>query len=77
MYAVFFPVGNSQGYDRHYFDDFTDDKVIAEMLREVEGVKAYNLESTNRSKEVGLWDLQEDYNDELLDGRYWLIILNL
>lgn len=47
MYAVFYPVGNAQGYDRHYFDDFTDDKVVAEMLREVEGVKAYNLESTN------------------------------
>lgn len=77
MYAVFYPVDNAQGYDRHYFDDFTDDKVVAEMLREVEGVKVYNLESTNRSKDVCLWDLEEDYNDEELDGGYWLKILNL
>lgn len=76
-YAVFYPVGNKQGYDRHYFDNFTDDKIVADMLREVEGVKAYNLESTNRSKEVGLFDLEEDYNDEELDGGYWLKILNL
>lgn len=47
------------------------------MLREVDGIKVYNLESTNRSKEVGLFDLEEDYNDEMLDGGYWLKILNI
>ena len=76
-YAVFYPVGNKQGYDRHYFDNFTDDKIIAEMLCEVDGIKAYNLESTLRGKEVGLFDLEEDYNDEELDGGYWLKILDL
>ena len=76
-YAVFYPVNNNKGYERHSFDNFTDDKVAAEMLSEVEGIKVYNLESTNRSKEVGLFDLEEDYNDEELDGGYWLKILNL
>lgn len=76
-YAFFYPVGNKKGYDRHSFDDITDDKIVAEMLREIEGIKVYNLESTNRSKEVGLFDLEEDYNDEELDGGYWLKILNL
>ena len=76
-YAVFYPVDNNKGYERHTFDDITDDNIIAEMLREVEGIKVYNLESTNRSKEVGLFDLEDDYNDEELDGGYWLKILNL
>ena len=76
-YAVFYPLDNNKDYGRHSFDDITDDKVIAEMLRDVEGIKVYNLESTNRSKEVGLFDLEDDYNDEELDGGYWLKILNL
>lgn len=76
-YAVFYPVGNNKGYDRDSFNNVFDDKIVAEMLSEVEGIKVYNLESTNRSKEVGLFDLEEDYNDEMLDGGYWLKILNI
>lgn len=76
-YAVFYPVNNNKGYDRHTFDYYTDDKIIAEMLREVDNLKVYNLDCTNRSKEVCLYDLVEDYNDEELDGGYWMIVLNL
>lgn len=76
-YAVFYPVNNNKGYDRHTFDNYTDDKIIAEMLREVDNLKVYNLDCTNRSKEVCLYDLVEDYNDEELDGGYWMIVLNL
>ena len=76
-YAVFYPLDNNKDYNRRSFDDITDDKIIAEMLRDVEGIKVYNLESTNRSKEVGLFDLEEDYNNDELDGGYWLKILNL
>lgn len=76
-YAVFYPVNNNKGYDRHTFDNYTDDKIIAEMLREVDNLKVYNLDCTNRSKEVCLYDLIEDYNDEELDGGYWMIVLNL
>lgn len=76
-YAVFYPVNNNKGYERHTFDNYTDDKIIAEMLREVDNLKVYNLDCTNRSKEVCLYDLVEDYNDEELDGGYWMIILNL
>lgn len=77
LYAIFYPVNNNKGYDRHSFDLYTDDKIIAQMLSEVEGVKAYNLESRNRSKEVGLFDLEEDYNNEELDGGYWMKIVNI
>ena len=76
-YAVFYPVNNNKKYERHSFESFTEDKIIAQMLGEVDGIKVYNLESTNRGKEVGLFDLEEDYNDEELDGGYWLKILNL
>jgi hypothetical protein len=76
-YAVFYPVNNNKGYDRHTFDNYTNDKIIAEMLREVDNLKVYNLDCTNRSKEVCLYDLVEDYNDEELDGGYWMITLNL
>lgn len=77
LYAIFYPVDNNKGYDRHSFDLYTDDKIISQMLSEVEGVKAYNLESRNRSKEVGLFDLEEDYNNEELDGGYWMKIVNI
>jgi hypothetical protein len=77
MYAFFYPVDNNMGYDRHEFDSYTDSKTIAEMLSKVDGLKVYNLESTNRSKEIGLYDLMEDYNDEELDGGYWMIVLDL
>ena len=76
-YAVFYPVNNNKGYDRHTFDNYTDDKIVAEMLREVDNLKVYNLDSTNRAKEVCLYDLVEDYNDEELDGGYWMMVLNL
>lgn len=76
-YAVFYPVNNNKGYDRHTFDNYSDDMIIAEMLREVDNLKVYNLDCTNRSKEVCLYDLVEDYNDEELNGGYWMIILNL
>ena len=76
-YAVFYPVNNNKGYGRHTFDNYTDDKIVAEMLREVDNLKVYNLDSTNRAKEVCLYDLVEDYNDEELDGGYWMMVLNL
>lgn len=76
-YAVFYPVNNNKEYDRHTFDTYTDDKIIAEMLREVDGIKVYNLECNNRAKDVCLYDLVEDYNNEELDGGYWMIVLNL
>lgn len=70
MYAFFYPVDNNMGYDRHEFDSYTDSKTIAEMLSKVDGLKVYNLESD-------LYDLMEDYNDEELDGGYWMIVLDL
>lgn len=76
-YAVFYPVNNNKEYDRHTFDTYTDDKIIAEMLREVDGIKVYNLECNNRAEDVCLYDLVEDYNNEELDGGYWMIVLNL
>lgn len=70
MYAFFYPVDNNMGYDRHEFDSYTDSKTIAEMLSKVDGLKVYNLE-------CDLYDLMEDYNDEELDGGYWMIVLDL
>lgn len=70
-YAIFYPVGNKEGYDRHYFDDIPDSDT-AEMLSKVDGVHIYNLE-----RSTCLYDLEDDYNDELLDGGYWLRIVDL
>lgn len=76
-YAIFYPVDNKEGYDRHYFD-YMSDSDTAEMLGKVDGVRIYNLElNTYCSKELCLCDLQEDYNDELLDGGYWMRIVDL
>lgn len=76
-YAIFYPVDNKEGYDRHYFDYRLDADTIY-TLAKVDGVRIYNLElSTYSSRELGIYDLQKDYNDELLDGGYWMRIVDL
>ena len=41
-YAIFYPVGNKEGYDRHYFDYMSDSDTY-EMLSKVDGVRIFNL----------------------------------
>lgn len=74
MMLAFYKVGNSKNYDRHTFDVFCDrPQVIKEMLSELsdDELRIYDLDNKFDS---GF--LQENYNDEILDGGWWCIIIN-
>lgn len=76
MTLAFFKVDNSLEYDRHTFDDICmQPSKVREMLDKLaeEGneVRYYDL---NVKEQV--WDFQEDYNDEILDGGWWCVTIN-
>ena len=73
MLLAFFKVDNSKGYERHTFDVFCDrPQVIKEMLSELsdDELRIYDLDN-----EFEYDYLQEDYNDEILDGGWWCVVI--
>ena len=76
MTLAFYKVDNSQNYGRHSFDDTYDNKEkILEKLRLLKEDEWRTYCVRYSSREVGIYDLMEDYNDELLDGGWWCIII--
>lgn len=73
MTLAFYKVDNSQDYGRHTFDSIYDNpEKIKEMLSKLsdEELRMYDMDS-KYDKE----DFEDDYNDEVLDGGWWLWIL--
>lgn len=71
MILAFYKVNNSQDYDRHTFDMWCDrPQVIKEMLSKLsdDELRIYDLDN-----EFDYDYLQEDYNDEILDGGWWCV----
>lgn len=79
MTLAFYKVNNSQDYDRHTFDDIYDKpEEIVLMLKKLKDdeVVFYDLSTTSTSlmwKTLG--DFIEDYNDEMLDGGWWTVLI--
>ncbi len=73
MLLVFYRVGNSLELDRHSFD-FWQPESIWEKLQELpeDEIRVYNC-----SDNMSLLEFQEEYNDEILDGGWWSILLNV
>lgn len=76
MTLAFYKVDNSKNYERHTFDDICmQPSKVRQMLNKLEDkgdeVRYYDL---NVKEQV--WDFQEDYNDEILDGGWWCITIN-
>ena len=66
-------------YDRHSFDDLTDEEAYELLLALSEDeCKMYNLSTYKGTGPVyDLADFESDYNDELLDGGWWMKVLCL
>lgn len=79
MYLAFYSVDNSKGYERHTFDNLTAKETLAK-LQELEGDEwhLYDLSTDSyNTRTLSLADLQEDYNDEELDGGFWCVVIDL
>lgn len=76
---AFYRVDNSLGYDRNEFDAVYDKPdEIMRMLRLLpeEEWRYYDLSKANGNDMVmDAEDLVNDYNDELLDGGWWSVLL--
>jgi len=73
MTLVFYKVNNSQDYDPFTFDDIYDkpDK-IKKMLEKLSDEELRMYDMDNKYDKVAF---EDDYNDEVLDGGWWLWIL--
>lgn len=73
MTLAFYKVDNSQDYDRHTFDYIYDkpDK-IKKMLEKLSDEELRMYDMDNKYDKVAF---EDDYNDEVLDGGWWLWIL--
>ena len=74
MTLAFYKVDNSKKYERHTFDMWCDrPQVIKEMLSELsdDELRIYDLDNKFDSDY-----LQDDYNDEILDGGWWCVVIN-
>jgi hypothetical protein len=74
MTLAFYKVDNSKNYERHTFDVFYDrPQVIKEMLSELsdEELHCYDMDN-NVDRSI----FEDDYNDEVLDGGWWCVVIN-
>ena len=75
------PRGGKCGVWLRIVTRFDERSEILKAERERESAAAAQaIDSYNRAKKfnfVGLFDLEEDYNDKELDGGYWLKVVNI
>lgn len=76
----FYSVNNSLGYERYTFDTIYDKpKEILKMLNKLpeDEVCIYNmsLNKNGSGMESDISDFIEDYNDEVLDGGWWSVLM--
>ena len=81
MIIAFYKVDNSLNYDRHSFDYIRDNS--EEIKRQLsllpdEELKIYDMNSYGYGNmpSPNMADFEDDYNDEILDGGWWCIIIN-
>ncbi len=74
MTLAFYKVDNSKNYERHTFDMLCDrPQVIKEMLSELsdEELRMYSMDN-----KYDIIALEDDYNDEVIDGGWWCVVIN-
>lgn len=71
MIFAFYAVSNSQDYERHTFDDIIDKPMeILEMLTKLRDDE-WHLYNLSNPDDVRIFE--DDYNNEELDGGYWVV----
>lgn len=74
MTLAFYKVDNSKNYERHTFDILFDrPQEIKRMLSELNDDEflCYDMDN-NIDRSI----FQDDYNDEILDGGWWCVVIN-
>lgn len=74
MTLAFYKVDNSKGYERNTFDMLCDrPEVIREMLSRLsdEELSMYDM-----NDKYDVRDFEEDYNNEVIDGNWWCVVIN-
>ena len=81
MKLAFYRVDNSCGFHRHSFDDIYDKpQEILETLSQLEDdeLRIYDTSVYGYGKvqpAPNLADFEDDYNDEILDGGWWCVVI--
>lgn len=84
MIIAFYKVDNSQGYERHTFDDIYDQpEKIKEMLSKLSGEELKMYDTNNYGwgavPSPNLADFVEDFNDQELDSEFgdswWCVVI--
>ena len=78
MVIAFYKVDNSKGYGRNSFDHMDKAEDIYNALNQLqeEEWRTYDLSTTSQSgKYPSLGDFVEDYNDQIIDGDGWFVIV--
>ena len=71
MVLAFYKVDNEFGYDRHTFDSMERQEIIDALAKlSDEDLMVYDL-----NNDFDLADLKENYNDEILDGGWWCVMI--
>ena len=77
---VFYAVDNDFDWERHTFDELSDEQAF-EMMWEERGsddLHFYDVESRDYGSRILNGDeFEMDYNDELLDGGWWVKVLHV
>lgn len=78
MVIAFYKVDNSKGYERHSFDHMDKAEDIYNALNQLpeEEWRTYDLSTTSQSGMYpSLGDFVEDYNNQIIDGDGWFVIV--
>ena len=74
MTLAFYKVDNSKNYERHTVDLWYDrPQVIKEMLS---GLSDEELRMYDVDNKYDIIALEDDYNDAVIDGRWWCVVIN-
>lgn len=76
MLLAFFPVENDKNWERHTFDAMDDTEALKTLVTS-EWVRFYDMSQSGTQTRfaLGYGDFMEDYNDEELDGGFWVVVL--
>lgn len=81
MIIAFFRVDNSKNYDRDEFNGWSKEETL-QALNELpeDEVRIYNFDFYGYSGLAGMVqnasDFEQDYNDEILDGGWWTVVVD-
>jgi len=75
QFLIFYAVDNSLGFDRHTFDGIDDKEKIIRKIRALpdEERHIYALTTDHDARYLNIDEFVEDYNDEILDGGWWVM----